>query len=105
MCASNVAGDLEILIDGHLALILVEVLRLQLLGGVAIGSGFALRAVYDDGGGETASDIADAICGTFGGFGELEGHARLIEEALGGHGFGGVFGEPRGEQVEELLVA
>jgi hypothetical protein len=61
---------------------LVEILRLQLLGGVTVGAGFALRAVYQDGGAEAAADVADGVSGAVGRLGEFKRDAGFVEETL-----------------------
>src|ERR1019366_7831046 len=89
----------------HLTFELVEILRLQLLGGVAVGAGFALGAVYQDGRAEAAADVGDRVRGAFGRLGELKGYASFVEETPGADGLGSVIGEPAGEEIQELVVA
>ena len=84
---------------------LVEILRLKLLGGVTVGAGFALGAVYQNRGAEAAANVAYRVGGAVGRLGELKGNSGLVEEALRAYGPGGVLGEPGSEEREELVVA
>ena len=74
--AQQLVVDFEVLVDRDAALVLVLVIGLQLLGGVAVRAGLAIRAVYDDGRAEAAADVGGQVGGAVARVGELEAGRR-----------------------------
>ncbi len=97
--------DLEIFEDGNIALIAVAIPGLQLLGYVAIGSGFARGPIDDHGGSEPTPDVARKIRGPVARIGNFVLNSGGFEEGLRRDGLGGVGGEVAVHQFQKSVVA